>query len=285
MTARVGHCARFPLAGWVCVAALLGGPQAARAEVDGGEVPPPKPATPYQIRLGPRQGEATPQMANHSQTGGGYIDVSQPAPNVVVFTLRGAAVAGGNFKPGVAALAFALQQEFAIVPTRPCQRPPRLGMAGRLVGTLDSSEHCLGSGSADHAPACASVVVPDGPIVDFSIPSQGVAAGEKVFLNKRAGPVEAIIVPGKYSFRQSFQIAAAQSKNFCHKASVADFDPAPKLDPEWQEALKAFRAVPRQDFGYRVVLWVIEDPQVPPPPASAKPAPKESKESKESKGK
>jgi hypothetical protein len=37
-------------------------------------------------------------------------------------------------------------------------------------------------------------------------------------------------------------------------------DPAPQLDAIWGDALKPFRAVPRQAFGFKIVLRVVEDP-------------------------
>jgi hypothetical protein len=39
----------------------------------------------------------------------------------------------------------------------------------------------------------------------------------------------------------------------------AEFDPAPPLDAFWSDALKLFRAIPRRDFGFKVVLRVVED--------------------------
>ncbi len=46
---------------------------------------------------------------------------------------------------------------------------------------------------------------------------------------------------------------------FHRQAAVADFDPAPQLDAFWSDALKPFRAVPRRDFGFKIVLRVVED--------------------------
>jgi RimJ/RimL family protein N-acetyltransferase len=43
------------------------------------------------------------------------------------------------------------------------------------------------------------------------------------------------------------------------RAAVADFDPAPQLDAFWADALKPFRAVPRKEFGFTVVVRVVED--------------------------
>jgi len=41
--------------------------------------------------------------------------------------------------------------------------------------------------------------------------------------------------------------------------AVADFDPAPQFDGKWSDALKPFRAVPRMDFGFHLILRVVED--------------------------
>jgi len=51
-----------------------------------------------------------------------------------------------------------------------------------------------------------------------------------------------------------------QGKGVFHRQyAVADFDPAPQLDPFWADALRPFRAVPRRDFGFKLVLRVVED--------------------------
>ena len=46
---------------------------------------------------------------------------------------------------------------------------------------------------------------------------------------------------------------------FNRQYAVVDFDPAPQLDGFWADALKPFRAVPRGEFGFKIVLRVIED--------------------------
>jgi hypothetical protein len=237
----------------------------AAAQVNGSEVPTGPPTTPYQIRLGPRKAQASPAHTDDSQTGGGSVDVQQPMPHVLLITMRGAAVAGADCKKGAtASIAFELDQEFTVTATRPGLRPPRLGMAARVVGTLDTSDKGKGCGAAEQGEACASVLAGEASVLGVSVPPQAAGAGQKLFLNNRAGPVEAVIAPGCFNLHQTFHISATQSKSLCHKAaSAADFDPAPQLDPEWHEPLKAFRAVPKTDFGFRVVVWVVEDPAPP----------------------
>jgi pyruvate formate lyase activating enzyme len=45
------------------------------------------------------------------------------------------------------------------------------------------------------------------------------------------------------------------------QAAVADFGPAPQLDAFWADARKPFRAVPRKDFGFKIIVRVVEEAQ------------------------
>jgi hypothetical protein len=44
--------------------------------------------------------------------------------------------------------------------------------------------------------------------------------------------------------------------------AVANFDPPPNLDGFCTDALKPFRAVPRKDFEFKVIIRVVEDNHV-----------------------
>jgi hypothetical protein len=67
-------------------------------------------------------------------------------------------------------------------------------------------------------------------------------------------------VSGSFCLAGSFHIAATQGKGVWNRqAAVADFDPAPQLDGFWSDALKPFRAVPRKDFGFKVIVRVVEE--------------------------
>jgi hypothetical protein len=272
MITRVHRRVRIGAAAALCWAAALGlGGRTVAAEVP----PAGKPPTAYQIRLGPRQAQASPDRTGGGQTGGGYIDVEQPAPNALVVIMRGAAVAGSDCKHTAAAsIAFELDQEFTVVPTREGLRPPKLGLAARVVGTLDTSDKKKGGGTADQGEACAAVLAGETNLLHLCVPPQSAAGGQKTFLNNRAGPVDVTAVPACYRLHQTFRIAASQCDGLCgQSASAADFDPNPQLDPRWNDALKTFRAVPKTDFGFRVVLWVIEEPPAAGPPAEVEPAP------------
>lgn len=218
---------------------------------------------PYVILLRSRDAVVTPERSKHAETGGGFIQVTQISPDMVLFVQRGA-VAAGDDHAGRASLQFALNQEMEIMATRGGLRPPRLVATAWLIGSLDSSlRH---GGTAEQAPAIAELASAGVPVVNLAIKPHGVGGGENLLVNERAGPVEVVITPGPYCLKQTFALNVLQERT-CHSGSVAaHFDPDPKLDAHWNEVLKPFRAVPHRDFGFRVILRVIEDT---PPPEDA----------------
>jgi hypothetical protein len=224
---------------------------------------------PYAIILRSRDGVVTPERTKHAETGGGFIQVTQILPNVVMFLMRGAVVAGVDHA-GNAAMQFKLSQDLEIVATQPNLRPPRLIATAWLIGSLDSSlKH---GGTAEQAPACAVLRGVGDPIIDMCIKPHSVGGGGNLLVNERVGPLEAVAVPGPYCLTQTFAINAAQYKACCCSGSAAaHFDPEPRLDARWNEVLKPFRAVPHQNFGFRVILRVVEE--VPPVEAPSQPPP------------
>src|SRR5262249_52029572 len=145
--------------------------------------------------------------------------------------------------------------------------PPRLGMVGRVVGTLQVTDpcKCCGKmckpcGSADQGPATASLLLGDTSLLAIAVKPSGVSCGQESSINFRDGPIEAPAAAGCYRLSGSFRIGVTQGKGvFYRQAAVADFDPAPQLDAFWSDALKPFRAVPRRDFGFKIVVRVVED--------------------------
>jgi len=216
----------------------------------------------YQIVLRSRHAEATPTRTKDAQTGGGSITVEQPEPNTIVVYMYGSAVAGSDCHMSAAAVDFVLDQELEIMPLRQGVRPPRVGMVGRVVGTIQVSP-CgklhKESGSAEQGPAAATLFIDEVPLLQTVVKPSSVACGQESSVNFRHGPVEAPAVVGCYRLHSTFRIAASQGKGvFNRRYAVADFDPAPELDAFWADALRPFRAVPRRDFGYRLVLRVVE---------------------------
>jgi hypothetical protein len=224
--------------------------------------PPPGPA--YQIVLRSRHGEAVPVRSGDSQTGGGWVVVEQPEPNTIVVTMGGAAVAGSDVCGGSnAGMTIDLEQDLDIVPTRAGVRPLRVGMVGRVVGTLqvtDPGKFCKACGTADQGPASACLALGGTGLLSVHVPASNVSCGQESSVNLRDGPVESVAGVGPYRLSASFRLGVTQGKGVFHRqAAVADFDPAPQFDSFWADALKPFRAVPRRDFGFKIVVRVVED--------------------------
>jgi hypothetical protein len=225
---------------------------------------------PYIILLRSRDAVVTPERSKDAQTGGGFIQVTQVEPNVIMVLMRGAVAAGATHKQGMAAMQFTLNQDFEIVPTRANLRPPRLVMAAWAIGALQST--LLEGGTAEHSPACAAIRSGGESIVNLCIKPHQVTCGENLLVNDRIGPLEQAVIPGGFCLHQTFALHAAQGKAHCHQGSAAaQFDPEPKMDSQWNEVLKPFRAVPHKDFGFRVIVRVVED--VPPVGVTTTPSP------------
>jgi hypothetical protein len=220
---------------------------------------------PYQILLRSRDAVVTPERNKNAQTGGGFIQVLQTAPNQVLVLMRGAAAAGAGFagsghRDGSAAMQFELNQDFEVVPAKAGLRPPRLIVSAWLIGSLLSSQEEPG-GTASHSPACAVIKSADQCLLNVCIKPHSVTGGQNLLVNDRIGPTEITIAPGGYHLQQTLAIGVFQPKIACHSgAAAADFDPEPRLDSRWNEVLKPFRAAPHQDFGFRLILQVVEEP-------------------------
>jgi hypothetical protein len=216
----------------------------------------------YQIILRSRNAVAAPNRTKDAQTGGGSIVVEQPEPQTIVVTMGGSAVVGSDCRGSAAGIDFNLEQDLDVVALRKGVRPPRLGMVARVVGTLQVSDpcKCKPCGSADQGPGVACLSLGDSSLLSVNVQPVSVTCGQEQSINHRDGPVEAVGVVGSYRLTGSFRIGVTQGKGvFNRQFAVADFDPAPQLDAFWADALKPFRAVPRRDFGFKLIVRVIED--------------------------
>lgn len=230
------------------------------------EVPAGSPA--YQIVLRSRHSQVTPVKVERAQTGGGSVLVAQPEANTLIITMSGSSIVGSGCRPSNAAIHFDFAQDLDILPLRDCVRPPRIGMIGRVVGTLqvtDQGSVRCDDGIAAQGPATANLTMGGANLFCMGTEPSTVGHGQKIAINHQCGPVEASAVSspagcGYFRLTATFDIGANQGKGiFNRRYSVADFDPAPQLDPFWADALKPFRAVPRDEFGYKLVLRVVED--------------------------
>ncbi|HMF12396.1 MAG TPA: hypothetical protein VKE94_08820 [Gemmataceae bacterium] len=226
------------------------------------------PASPaYQIVLRSRRAEVTPNRSKDAQTGGGSIAVEQPEPRTIVVTMGGSAVAGSECRASSAGIDFNLEQDLDIVLVGKGLRPPRIGMVGRVVGTLqvtDPSKCLIGGckpcGTAEQGQAAASLSSGQTSLLAFNVQPSAASCGQELAINNREGPVESPAAVGSYRLAGTFHIGVTQGKGVWNRqAAVADFDPAPQLDAFWADVLKPFRAVPRKDFGFQVILRVVED--------------------------
>ncbi len=226
---------------------------------------------PYVLVLRSRNGAVVPERTKDGQTAGGHIDVLHTTPDRVIFWMRGAVVAGAEqWKGGQASMHFTLEQDFEVVPTRTGLRPPRLTLEGVLIGTLLST--LKAGGTATQGPAAASVVCGDQTILGLTLNPHEVQCNQRLFVNDRAGPFEQVVAAGGYHLSQKFDLSAVQPWNHLQhlgEGVSAIFDPAPRLEPRWSYLVVPFRAIPSREFGFAVVLRVVEAV----PPIAAAPTP------------
>jgi hypothetical protein len=215
----------------------------------------------YQILLRSRSAEASPEKCKDADTGGGYIDIDHRQRDTVVFMMRGsAAAAAGQHKGGSASVHFVLDQDFEIVPLRPNLRPPRLILVGQVIGTLQSTEK--GGGAATQGEALAVVNGGGQPLLTLCFKPHTVGTGQRLFVNDRQGPIEADVVPGMYCLHETFDLNVVQAGSLCHAnnaQAAAVFDPEPGLGSRWNQLLRPFNTVPHKDFGFGVLLKVVEE--------------------------
>jgi hypothetical protein len=209
------------------------------------ETPPPA-----AITLLDRHGHATPHRAGFQHTGAGNIDVAQPAPDTVLITMTGVAVAGPHpYRDSAASMDFDLSQDFEITLDKPEGRKVTLTVDARVIGLLRSE--AKGRGSAEESGA---VSVGGGPAegVELVVP----VCGESLSINDHAGPVTLVVRPGRYTLRQCFHVGVSHAHGLCGKAWSAEFAPDPALDPLWISYFEPFHGANKKDFGFQVTVKV-----------------------------
>jgi hypothetical protein len=240
------------LASVVGLPLLLGG-LTANGEAGRAEAPPAPPAP--AITLGERDARVKPRRAGFQHTAAGVIDMAQPAPDTVVITMTGVAVAGAHpCKASVAAQDFDLEQCFEVLLDKPEGRGLKLAVEARVVGLLRSH---WGGGVAEESAACASVSCGPAEVVTVCAPPHSVSGHANLSINDHAGPVTVALVPGKYTLHQTFHVAVHHPCNVIpHKAASAEFAPEPALDPLWISHWEPFHGAVKKDFGFQVTLKV-----------------------------
>jgi hypothetical protein len=214
------------------------------------------PAPDVSLALGSRSGKVTPVRSGSTHTGGGNIDVQQPAPDTIVVTMSGVAVAyGGPAGAASASQVFELVQQFEVSFDKPTVKAARLTVEGRLIGFLRS--HKLGS-----ADACASatVVGGTGPGLTLIMPAHSVSGSESASINDKEAPNGVVVAAGKYTLNQSFRVTATMPKCALPcKAPSAEFAPDPALDPLWISAREPFKGAKKTDLGFQVTIKVAPE--------------------------
>jgi hypothetical protein len=232
---------------------LLAG-QAAKAPVA-------EPAPPVSLLLKDRQSQVSPARRGGTHTGGGTIDVQQPAPETVVITLAGAAVATDHPCGSSATMAFELEQCFDIVFDKPGLKSAKLTLEARVIGLLRGGR----KGSASAAGACAAVSCGEAVLVSVCTSDRAVAGGESLSVNDRTGPVGASVGAGPYTLHARWLLAATHPKALLGKSASAEFAPEPALDPLWVGGPRdPFHGAGKKDFGFQVTLRVAEEPPADP---------------------
>jgi hypothetical protein len=217
---------------------------------------PPEPKA--TITLKDRQASAAPERKGFTHTGGGNIDVAQPAPDTVVVTMTGIAVAGPQpLKESIASLTFQLDQSLEIAFDSPKIKRAKVSLEGRVIGLLRSHK---GGGTAQHGPAHAALSNGKVEILFLDVPSHCVIAGDNLSINDRRGPATASVGAGDYHLHQTFAVTAShpRSAKLC-KAASAEFAPDPALDPLWISYWEPFHGAAKKDFGFQVILKVAPD--------------------------
>jgi hypothetical protein len=216
-----------------------------------------RPAEPaVSILLLGRRGGAAVDRVGTTHTGGGTIDVAQPAPDTVVVTMTGVAVATDHpCGDSTAAIRFELEQCFEVIFDDPELEAAKLTVEARVVGLLRSGP----KGAA--AAAGGGVAVGRGGeiLVSLSAPDRGVAGGESLAVHDRSDAVTVPVRPGGYVLNQTWELAATHAKALLGRAASAEFAPDPALDPIWISRREPFHGAVKKDFGFQVTIRVAED--------------------------
>jgi len=230
----------------------------AAAPICAAEPPVPPAAPPVTITLKDRHGHATPQRRGFTHTGAGNTDVQQPAPDTVIVTMTGVAVAGAHpVKDSVASMTFDLDQCLEIVIADSKVKRAKVTLEARVVGLLRSHKS---GGSASEGPGHAGLSVGGVEIVGIDVPSHCVKGGDNLSINDRAGPAAGVAAAGEYHLGQTFTVSATHPSSLrpC-KAASAEFAPDPALDPLWISYWEPFHGAAKKDFGFQVTIKVAPE--------------------------
>lgn len=206
------------------------------------------------VRLRDRHGHVTPVRSGCAHIGGGNIDVAQPGPDTVVITMSGSAVAAGHPKGTSANLAFDLQQSLEVVFEKPEVKTAKLTMEGRVIGVLRGSKKGGASITGGVASLCGTT---GSEVVSITMPEHATSCADALSINDKPTPVFGIVSAGCFNLAMAWQINAHNAGLLDHAASAEFADGA--VDPLWLPAKAPFYGIGKKDFGYQVILKVVEE--------------------------
>jgi hypothetical protein len=212
------------------------------------------PAPAVSINLDARSAKVVPARQGFTHSGGGNIDVAQPAADTIVITMTGVAVAGAHpVHASVATLQFDLEQSFEVSFDKPGVKKARLTLEGRVIGLLRSHK---GGGTAEVCtPGSAAVLAGPKEILSLHLPANSVSCGDSQSINNRLGAQGVSVGAGTFTLHQVFALTAShpRSLKWC-KAASAEFAPDPALDPLWISYWEPFHGAAKKDFGFQIIL-------------------------------
>ncbi len=222
-------------------------------------VKPAEPASPsITIKPNGREAKAVPVRCGCARTAGGNIDVSQPAPDTLIVTVTGVALATGHpCKTSNGAMHVDLSQCFAVSFEKTEIKNPKLTLEGRVIGLLRT--HCLCGGCASESAQAAIAPAHGGEALTLMLPSNMACKGENLSINDHEGPICSPVLCGKYVLHAHFDISATHPAGL-GKAESAEFAPDPALDPLWIDHKEPFHGTAKKDFGFQLTIKVMEDP-------------------------
>jgi hypothetical protein len=231
--------------------------------------PAAAPSPPVTITLEARHGHVTPHRQGCCHTGGGNIDVAQPAADTVVVTMTSVGVAtGAPCGPGAAGMDFDLDQGFEVVFEKSDVKAAKLTLEGRIIGLLRGGSR---GGAAEETHGCATVTGGQMALLTLCLPDHAVTGCENLSLNDHAGPVTVSVSAGKYTLHQVWHVEAAHTRSLLPcKAASAEFAPDPALDPLWISYWEPFHGITKKDFGFQFTLKVAADADAPVAPGAEK---------------
>jgi hypothetical protein len=214
---------------------------------------PPPPAV--LILLKDRNGQAAVSRHGTTHVGGGNIEVVQPAPDTLVISMSGVAVATDHPFGSHAAIRFALEQNFEVAFAKRGLQKAKLMIEGRVIGLLRSSPK---GRTAEHE-GCVTLSGGGPPLTSVCLPPRAAAGGENLSINDRVVSERISVAAGHYSLNQTWEVEAAHSKCILGKAASAEFAPDPALDPQWISRKSSFHGSVKKTFGFQVTITARPD--------------------------